>query len=172
MGAGRVIEAVADAGPIIHLAEIDCLFLLHLFERLCVPQAVWLETINRATETRLLELGHISRYTPTQAEVTRFVQDNGLQNLHSGECESLYLCRQINIPYILTDDLAVREAAKRLKLTPIGSLGIVVKSYRNNLISLNQAERYLLDLHDVSTLFVTRAIVELAVEELHRQVKE
>jgi predicted nucleic acid-binding protein len=53
-----------------------------------------------------------------------------------------------------------------LDLTPVGSLGIIVRAYRKALISFEDAHRHLEDLYDVSSLFVTRAIVELAIDQL------
>jgi len=163
--------AVTDAGPLIHLAEIGSLSLLCIFERLYIPQVVWSETIgqNRVAQADLSELSNIERQFSTQVEVARFVQDNDLETLHGGECESLYVCQQTGVTVVLTDDLAVREAAKRLKLTPVGSLGVVVRAYQGGLISLEEAERHILGLHDISTLFVTRTIAELAIAELHRR---
>jgi len=70
------------------------------------------------------------------------------------------------VSILLTDDLAVREAAKRLNLTPVGSLGIAARAYRRGHISLTDAKRHLTDLYDVSSLFLTRAIAELAIEQL------
>lgn len=164
---------MADAGPLIHLSEINALFLLRLFEMLHIPQTVWLETVGqgRVAQADLVELNNLKNEKSTETEVARFVRDNDLEGLHRGECESLYVCQQINIPIILTDDLAVRETAKRLKLTPVGSLGIVIRSYQTGIISLDEAERNIFDLQDISTLFVTRAVVELAVEELHRRAE-
>ena len=46
MGTGA-IAVVSDAGPLIHLAEIDALHLLSIFARLHIPQAVWLEITER-----------------------------------------------------------------------------------------------------------------------------
>jgi hypothetical protein len=48
-------------------------------------------------------------------------------------------------------------------------LGIIVRAYRLGQLSLADAERHLNDLDVVSSLFVTRAIVELAIEQLHKQ---
>ncbi len=48
----------------------------------------------------------------------------------------------------------------------MGSLGVVVKGYRLGHVSLTKVERLVADLYDVSTLFVTRAIVELAIGQL------
>ena len=69
----------------------------------------------------------------------------------------------------MTDDMAVREETYRLNLIPIGSLGIVVKAYRLGHIPLNKAKQYIVSLYDISSLFVTRAIVEIAIEQLDRK---
>ncbi|MCL0064854.1 hypothetical protein M1N44_00375 [Dehalococcoidia bacterium] len=168
MGTGG-ISAVSDAGPLIHLCEIDCLPLLRIFETLHIPDAVWLETVEqgRTSQADVLRLSNVQPHTLLQAEVTQFIVENSLEELHAGECECLYLCRQIGVPILLTDDLAVREAAKRLSLTPVGSLGMVVRAYRMGYISLAEAKRRIVDLYDLSSLFVTRAIVELALEQLY-----
>jgi predicted nucleic acid-binding protein len=131
MGIGRIKAAVADAGPLIHLAEIGCLSFLRLFERLYIPQAIWSETVgqDRVAQASLLELNNIERQSPTQTEVSQFVKYNRLETLHTGECESLYVCQQTGTTILLTDDMAVREITKQLKLTPVGSLGIVVRAY-------------------------------------------
>jgi predicted nucleic acid-binding protein len=171
VGPGGLKAAVADAGPLIHLTEIGCLPLLQTFESLHIPDAVWLETVEQGqlTQANVLELSVVERHTLSQADVTWFIQADDLEDLHAGECECLYLCQQTGVPILLTDDLAVREAARRLNLTPIGSLGIVVKAYQLGNISLTDAERHISDLYDVSSLFVTRAIVELAVERLRQR---
>ncbi len=83
----------------------------------------------------------------------------------------MYLCRQIGIPVLLTDDLAVRESAQHLQLTPVGSWGVVVRAYRMGHISLSEAEHHIAALYETSSLFVTRTIVELAIEQLHRYAR-
>ncbi len=171
MGAGRIGSAVADAGPLIHLAEIGGFSLLCVFEMLYIPDAVWAEVVeaSRVPEPDILALGNIQRHALSEIDVSHFAQEHSLHNLHAGERECLLLCQQMNIPFLLTDDLAVRKAAKNLGLIPVGSLGIVVKAYRLGHRSLDEAKRLIADLYDVSTLFVTRAIVELAIEQLCEQ---
>jgi predicted nucleic acid-binding protein len=117
-------------------------------------------------------LGHVQRHTVSQAEVTSFITEHGWENLQAGERECLYLCQQVGVPLLLTDDLTVREVAKTLNLTPVGSLGIVVRAYRRGCITLADAEHYIAALYDVSSLFVTRAIVDLAIEQLHQSFKK
>jgi predicted nucleic acid-binding protein len=116
------LTAVADAGPLIHLAEIDHLSLLEIFAELHIP-----------------------------------------------ERESLLLCTKLSVPVLLTDDLAVRRAAKALGLTPVGSLGVVARAHWLGRISVNTAERLLRQLATVSSLYVTPVIVELAIERLRAE---
>ena len=169
MGVGRIKAAVADSGPLIHLTEIGGLLLLHVFDTLHVPDAVWSETVeqNRVSQSDVLALGIVQRHTLLTPQVARFIQEHDLASLHTGEREALFLCQQTSVPTLLTDDLAVRKVAKRMNLTPVGSLGIVVRAYWLGHISLAEAERHIAALYDTSSLFVTRTIVELALEQLH-----
>jgi predicted nucleic acid-binding protein len=168
VGTGAVNAAVTDAGPLIHLAEVDGLTLLRIFAVLHIPDAVWSEAVrpNRVREVDLAELRHIHRHTIPQVQVIQFLQETELEGLQAGDVESLCLCQHIQMSTLLTDDLLVREAAQQLSLTPVGSLGIVVRAYRVGHISLADAERYLNALYDTSSLFVTRVIVDLAIEQL------
>lgn len=68
---------------------------------------------------------------------------------------------------LLTDDLAVRYRAKSLGLTPVGSLGIVVRAYHLDAISREAAVSKIQALQDISSLFVTPAIVALAIGQLN-----
>lgn len=170
MGPRAVNIAVADAGPLIHLTEIGCLSLLRIFDTIHIPDAVWSETVEqgRVPQDDVLGLGIVQRHTLSKSEVMRFVQEKGFKELQYGERECLYLCQQVGVSILLTDDLAVREEAKRLNLTPVGSLGIIVRAYRRGHILLANAESHITDLYDVNSLFVTREIVELAIEQLHK----
>ena len=168
MGAEELTSAVADAGPLIHLDEIGGLALLRIFQTLHIPDAVWVETVGQGRVARqdVVGLRSVRRHTLSQLDVARFMEENGLKALHDGERECLCLCKQAGVSILLTDDLAVREAAKRLNLTPVGSLGIVIKAHQLGHVSLAEAESYMIDLHDVSSLFVAKVIVELAIERL------
>jgi predicted nucleic acid-binding protein len=168
MGARRIIVAVVDAGPLIHLAEINCLPLLQSFGTLYLADAVWSETVGakRIAAQDTLGLTNVARIALAQPELALFIQKNNLGDLQAGELECLLACQQLHASTLLTDDLAVRDTAKRLNLTPVGSLGIVVRAFRAGQVSLQEAERYINNLDEISSLFVTRAIVELAIAQL------
>jgi predicted nucleic acid-binding protein len=163
VGSGRLV-AVADTGPLIHLAEIGCLPLLTIFEELHIPEGVWLEADRPSTIRK--DLAFARRHALAKDEITSFTSGNRLEKLQAGERESLLLCSKLAVPLLLTDDLAVRRAAKALGLTPVGSLGIVARAYYAGRIGRDAAEHHLRELYTVSSLFVTPAIVDLAIERL------
>lgn len=167
MGVGE-LKAVADAGPLIHITEIGCLRFLNNFDALYVTDTVWFETVGqgRISKTDLSSLPNIKRHLLNKLEVEQFVKKNNLSELHGGERECLFVCLNKGISVLLTDDMAVRAAAKRLHITPVGSLGIVVLEYKRGAITLQEAERCIADLYDVSSLFVSRSIAELAIAQL------
>ncbi|MFQ5866216.1 MAG: hypothetical protein ACE5IW_13420 [bacterium] len=159
-----------DAGPLIHLDELDCLSLLNIFKILHIPNAVWAEAVqkDRVNQASLLNLQNVQRHALHHDIVEKFIKKYKLEALHAGECECLFLCKQNRVTLMLTDDLAARNFAKQLNLTPVGSLGIIIKAYQQGMINLEEAEYYILRLYDVSSLYVTRTIVELAIEQLRQ----
>ena len=68
MGDGKLTEAVADSGPLIHLSEINCLPLLNIFKKFHIPYAVWLETVerNRICRNDLSPVTNTQKVHPTR----------------------------------------------------------------------------------------------------------
>lgn len=159
--------AVTDAGPVIHLLEIGCLHFLDIFDTVYLPTAVWQETVEsgRVAAQQIEQLRSIQRIQ-VPGSTAQFVTVHNLTHLHFGEQACLHLCEQLGLKLLLTDDLAVRQVAKQRGVTPVGSLGVVVRAYRLGIISLDEAEGCLNDLYASSTLFITRTIVDLALERL------
>lgn len=138
-----------------------------------MPDAVYDEVVReeRLGESDLYILQNLQRHTLPKHRVEDFIKSHKLAMLHAGECECLYLCAQKNISLILTDDLAARKFAKQLKCTPVGSLGIIAKAYHQHTINLEEAEKYLVQLYEMSSLYVSRAIVGAAIEQLRKSSK-
>ena len=167
MGFADVV--VTDAGPVIHLLEIGCLHFLDIFDTVYLPAAVWQETVEsgRVAAQQIEQLRSIQRIQ-VPGSTAGFVLAHNLTHLHFGEQACLHLCEQLGLKLLLTDDLAVRQVAKQRGITPVGSLGMVVRAYRLGIISLDEAEEYLNDLYTTSTLFVTRAIIDIAIGQLKK----
>jgi predicted nucleic acid-binding protein len=174
VGHEKLRRAVLDSGPLIHLAETRCLRLLAIFESLWIPRAVWLETAgqNRIPHDALVLETNIQHCSVPRSELAEFIAKNRLTDLHLGEQECLFMCLKQQISTILTDDMAVRDAARRFDIVPVGSLGIIVASYEHQVISRRDAESYITSLYDVSSLFVTRDLVDLAIAKLRPNPKQ
>ena len=124
MGIGE-IDVVSDAGPLIHLSEIGCLSIFSIFRSVHIPNAIWVETVEkgRVPEHDILNLGNIRRHTLYVSEMANYIEKNGFNELHLGEKECFFLCRKEDLSILLTDDLAARDMAKYFNLIPVGSLG-------------------------------------------------
>jgi len=164
------MNVVSDTGPLLHLSEIGCSQLLLHIQKIYVPDSVCNEykKHKRNSDADVLTFKNIKHIPVAKYELQDFIHQHNLGELHSGETECLFLCRNLSVDVILTDDLAVRDIANSLHITPVGSLGVIIKSYREKIITLAQAEKYIIDLYKTSSLYVTRTIVELVIEELKR----
>ena len=94
--------AVADAGPLIHLDELDCLGLLTDFIEVRVPEAVWREVERHRPQALLAQdIPWIKCSAPTSRKVDAVA---ALYTLHPGEREALSLCIDYPESLLLTDD--------------------------------------------------------------------
>jgi predicted nucleic acid-binding protein len=141
---------------------------LGIFGELHIPETVWSEaTLHGAALDRLTRTAiDLRRSQVSAAGLAEHTAAHDLDHLHAGERECLFLCHEQGIELLLTDDLAVRAAAKGLAIQPVGSLGVVVRAHHQARLSGAAAERILLRLHEETSLFVTRAIIELAMRQL------
>jgi predicted nucleic acid-binding protein len=86
--------------------------------------------------------------------------------LEEGELQALTLCNRLKVELFLTDDLDARDAGKQLGFEVHGSVGVLVRAYRDGLIDLKRVKRALGDLYSICKLFLTKAIIEGAIKEL------
>lgn len=154
----------------IHLAQIGKLRLFSVFSRVCIPKAVFREVCieGRPGEKELRGAGNIETLEISGKNIERIKGKVKNYRLGEGEFQALCLCDELGKNIFLTDDLEAREAGKHLGFEVHGSVGIVVRAYKNGLLNLAAAKRALDDLYRISKLFVARAIVEKAIEELER----
>lgn len=167
MGDRDIGKAVSNAGPLIHLAEINCFELLKVFSKVYVPKTVYGEVCieGKPGERELKNAEDIEVLEPTEGEVKKTEEALSI-DLDVGELDALALSNQLGVGVFLTDDLDAREAGKKLGFSVHGSAGVIARAYRKNLIDLADAKKALEDLYNVSKLFITNAIVEKAIEQL------
>lgn len=155
-------KAVADTGPILHLFEIDRLKLLNLFNKLVISTIIQEELSVYAIEM-LPKNTEIKEINKDQVRLLAEKYDLAL-----GESSALWLCKSLQIPLLLTDDLNAREVASALEIKPLGTLGIIIRNYREKKINQTEAILLLQSLHQNSSLFITSGLIAYAIAEIKK----
>ena len=167
MGTSWKMKAVADSGPIIHLAEIDCLKALKIFKTIIIPEEV-LNELSKKKENHLNKLKNI-KSIQLQAEY----KDNAKifseeYELHLGEAEAIALAIQEKINLFLTDDLEARTTAKEYHLEVHGTVGIILRAFKENVLTKEETIKKVNELHKNSSLFITKDLIDYIQREIHK----
>lgn len=158
-------EAVLDAGPLIHLNELEALDVLEDFTNLWLPEAVWQEVSLHAPQvldTKNLTLQRTSAPLPSP-ELTTLIQ---VLSLHSGEQEAIALMQRYPKALFLTDDAAARLAAQQLGYEVHGTLGLLIRAIRQNLRDPDSILAALRAIPVQSTLYIQRALLDKVIAQL------
>jgi predicted nucleic acid-binding protein len=156
---------VCDAGPLIHLDELDSTDLLSDFREVLVPDAVWNEVVRHrphALEARghLRQIAVTSEAPPVLRALSRSLV------LGPGETEALQVALDRPGLVLLTDDAAARLAAEALRVRVHGSIGVLLRAVRRGRRTRDQAIGILEGLHDRSSLHVRQALIDEVISML------
>ena len=154
------LAAVSDAGPLIHLAEIDSLELLATFDTLLVPETVYTEVDAGGVPDGLADLS----YELAEADESRV----GTEELDAGERAAIAVAEERGV-VLLTDDLAAREAVSDASVEVRGSIGVIALGYGRGLLDRDEAASRMRALQRETSLFVTEAVVERGIQMLDEQ---
>ena len=149
---------VCDAGPLIHLDELDCVGLLDGFGEILVPAAVWgkVEQHRPAALMAEIPLRQVAAGTvPPDVDVLAHAL-----NLHAGEREALCLARQHRAELLLTDDTAARLAAGSLGIHVHGTIGPLFRAIRKGRKSGAEVAALLRSLPSLSSLHIKRNLLD------------
>lgn len=163
------LTVICDAGPIIHLDELDCLDLLSDFAQVILPERVRQE-IERYRQSALGK-SRIS-FTITGRR-THF--DRGLLTmsrtfmLDAGETEALALMKENLNAIFLTDDASARLVAKQMGFEVHGTIGILVRAIRRRYRKPEEVLRVLSELPQKSTLYIKHSLLEEIILKIKRE---
>ena len=159
-----VDKFVVDAGPFIHLNQISQLELLARLPVLLVPTGVLTELKEIRLRKGVESWAHAQILTvPPGALAVPALKRVALDR---GETECLALALNQSACIFLTDDLAARKAAEKLSIEVHGTIGIIAYAARCRWLTIPQAEEALTLLYERSSLFITYAIIETAINAL------
>lgn len=163
-------EAVLDAGPLIHLAELEALDTLMDFSALFVPLAVREEVERHQLSALkhpdlLLQQAFAPLPSPSLMAMYRALA------LDKGEIEALSLMDLHPKAILLTDDSAARLAAEHRGIKAHGTIGILIRSVREGHRTEREAIDLLRGLRSRSTLYIRPSLLAEIIQALEKEWK-
>ena len=157
-------KAVSDTGPIIHLNEINLIKVLNIFSIVIIPEEVEKELKN--SKILILKKIKILKLSPSYKDKIKILTNQ--ENLDLGEAFAIVLAMQEKADYFLTDDLDARNIAIKYNLQVHGTVGIILRAFREKIIDKKTAIEKVNELHAKSSLFITKDLVDsilIAIKE-------
>ena len=153
-------NACSDTGPILHLHEIHQFSLLSLFDKIFISTYIKEELLKHKIEnlSKNFDLKEVNK-----DQVALLAEKYGLD---LGESSVIWLCKSLEVPLLLTDDLTAREVVIELGIRPVGTAGIIVRCFRDGIITQKHAIGLLKLLHTKSSLFITSELINYAIGEI------
>lgn len=128
------ISVVCDAGPILHLDELGCLYLMRDFEEVILPDEVRAEVL----EHKLIDFEDedvrwivAQPSLPVEEPLRTMCR---VFSLDAGEVAALSILVKEPELVFLTDDAAARLVAARLGYRVHGTIGVLIRAIRRDLM--------------------------------------
>jgi predicted nucleic acid-binding protein len=161
-------KVVCDAGPIIHLDEVNCLDLLNDFEEIILPFSVEREiAIHRSSALNGSSI-IVNRQTERLAIGEKLLTLCQIFSLDAGETEALSLMEESPDEIFLTDDAAARLVAEQMRFKVHGTIGILLRSIRRDQKKPEEILKILEGIPKTSTLHIKPSLLN----EILQKVKE
>ncbi len=160
-------RAVSDTGPVIHLSEISLINSFDIFSELIIPEEVERELKN--SKILIFKKIKILKLSPDFKDKVKILTNQ--ENLDLGEAFAIVLAMQEKTDYFLTDDLEARNVAIKYNLQVHGTIGIILRAFRERIIDKKTAIEKVNELYAKSSLFITKDLVEgvlQAIEQFKR----
>lgn len=160
---------MCDAGPLIHLDELDCLDLLTDFESILVPQQVWQEVERHRSHALAhpdVVMQQVSVDLSQQASFRTLARALALD---LGEQAALSLMAVHPEAILLTDDSAARLAAESLSYSVHGSVGILLRSIRRRQRTRQQVIALLENLPTRSSLHIRADLLQRIIARVRNE---
>ena len=153
-------KVVCDAGPVIHLDELNCLDLLADFKEIILSSRV-------CEEIKWYRPSALKRQGLSFTTLTQRISPNEpllticrIFALDAGETEALTLMQQNPQAMFLTDDASARLAADQMGFRVHGTIGILIRSIRRGHRDPEETVRILSEIPLKSTLHIKPALLK------------
>ena len=163
------LSIICDAGPLIHLDELNATLLLNDFHQVIVPDQVWQE-VNvhrpRIWENPDFIYQRVEVAISSDSTILALVQTFSLD---LGEQAALSLMQQYPEAIFLTDDAAARLAATTLGLRVHGTIGILLRAIRRQQLTRLEVLEILQNLPSQSTLHIKTSLLQEIIDRLKEE---
>lgn len=158
---------ILDAGPLIHLDELDCLDLLSTYTAMLIPSAVWVEVLKHRPS---MVSHNLRRYIDSRSCTLslRLTTLKVTLGLDAGEVAALGLAQAVSAEMLFTDDAAARHAGEALGIKVHGTIGLVVRAVRMNQRTPEQVIKILESIPMRSTLYIALPILHEAIAAVRK----
>lgn len=165
-------NVVCNSGPLIHLAQINLLKVFEIFPEIVIPQSVFDEVtvsgkLGEVEIKFLKNLKTVGISKDDARDITKLKSKLKKWKLSQPELEAIYLSRKLERVF-LTDDLDAREAAESIGIEVHGSVGIVIRAFKEKMLSLEETINALNDLYEKSRLFISRIVINEAIRAVRK----
>jgi len=163
------LDVICDAGPLIHLHELDCLELVADFQTVLVPGQVWREVEYHRPDALEHPGVEIQQVSTSISEDVSFQALVRALTLDLGEQAALSLMASHPDAVLLTDDAAARLAARGLGYRVHGSIGILLRAIRRQQRTPHEVLSLLRDLPSRSTLHIRADLLEEVIARVESE---
>ena len=162
---------ICDAGPIIHLDELDSLDLLAGFSSLLIPKAVQVEISRHRSGTMqhpAVDFKFIDVVSPVEPKLLALSK---VLSLDKGELECLSLMHENPDSIFLTDDAAARLTGEELGYRVHGTIGIILRAIRQKIRTPKEVLKLLNELPTKTTLFVRLTLLKDIIQKVEDEYR-
>ncbi|MCR4315891.1 MAG: DNA-binding protein [Planctomycetes bacterium] len=165
-GAEESSTVVCDSGPLIHLDELGKADLINDFRRVYLPESV----LREVKRIRPAALSVVKFESVDRSEIDLRPVDSlrVLYSLHEGEVEAIAIAMGGKAGILLCDDMAARLAATSVSIEVHGTIGVLIRAIRRNLLTKNEVVQLLKSIPSRTTLHVRRALLESVIRDVEK----
>lgn len=159
--AGKV---VSNTGPLMHLSEIDLVEALTAFQEVCIAEEVKNELKRNKISEDVLKGATLVNLKGKFKDVAEVLVNKF--SLDLGEAQSIALALQERVDYFLTDDLDARKVAAAHNIEAHGTVGIILRAFREKIISREKTAEKVKELYTKSSLFITKPLINEVIKSI------
>tara|TARA_B100000315_G_C14219120_1_gene425617 strand:+ start:56 stop:553 length:498 start_codon:yes stop_codon:yes gene_type:complete len=162
-------KVVSNTGPLIHCSEIQVGELFLIWKNILIPQEVKKELTSLQVKGPWITKVRVMGLQGKSKDYAKALENKF--NLDAGESAALALVTQEHASVFFTDDLDARTVAGLYNIPVHGTLGILMRIFREGKLSKENTIEKIKELHQKSSLYITSDIISYAIKEIHQYKK-